>query len=170
MGLIDKLFGGARETSHEALYQAIIDQARAPHWYLAGGVADTIDGRFDMIAAVLSLMLIRLEREPAAAAASVQLTERFIADMDAQLRQSGIGDVGIGKHVGKMVSMLGGRVGAYRDGLATDGDLAGAVTRNIFRGSPPSAQALAHVEAGLRQVAATLDDASLDQLLAGKWA
>ena len=37
--------------------------------------------------------------------------------MDGQLRQMGIGDIVVGKHIGRMMSMLGGRIGAYRDGL-----------------------------------------------------
>ena len=78
---------------------------------------DTVDGRFDMIAAVLAFVLIRLEQDPAAAATSAQVTERFVDDMDGQLRQMGIGDIVVGKHIGRMMSMLGGRIGAYRDGM-----------------------------------------------------
>ncbi len=166
MGLLERLFGGTREAPYAALYDAIISRARAPHWYLAGQVPDTIDGRFDMVAAILSLVLVRLERDPAAAAASAQLTERFITDMDAQLRESGIGDVGIGKHVGNMISMLGGRVGAFRDGLA-QGTLAAAITRNVYRGHAPDPAALSDVEARLLDFSAALDVISTDRVLAG---
>lgn len=166
MGLIDRLFGNARPAPYGALYDGIIAQARARHWYVEGQVPDTIDGRFDMVAAILALVLIRLERDPAAVAASAQLTERFITDMDAQLRESGIGDVGIGKHVGNMMSMLGGRVGAYRGGLA-QGDLAAAIERNIYRGTAPGGAALAHAAARLRSFWALLDTIGTDALLAG---
>ena len=65
--------------------------------------------------------------------------------MDPQLREIGIGDLLVGKHVGRMMGMLGGRLGAYRDGLAA-GDLKPALVRNLYRGEAPATQALAHVE------------------------
>lgn len=143
LSLLDRIFG---RTNDEALplYNAVVARARLPHWYIAGAVPDTVDGRFDMIAAVLSIVLLRLEGDPASAAISARVTERFVDDMDGQLRQIGIGDVVVGKHIGKMMSMLGGRIGAYREGLAA-GDLGPALTRNLYRGAAPVSEALAHV-------------------------
>lgn len=126
------------------LYAAIVARARAPHWYIDGQVPDTVDGRFDMVAAILSLVLLRLEGDAAAAEPSARLTERFVSDMDGQLREIGIGDIVVGKHIGKMMSALGGRLGAYREGLAS-GDMEGAVLRNIYRGEAPEPTAAAHV-------------------------
>lgn len=128
MGWWGRLFG-ERQDQALPLYNAVVTRGRAEHWYLAGAVPDTVDGRFDMIAAVLTMVLLRLEAEPAAATLSAHLTERFVDDMDGQLRQMGMGDLVVGKHVGKMMSMLGGRLGAYRDGLAA-GDLTPALVRN----------------------------------------
>ncbi|MDQ2878973.1 MAG: ubiquinol-cytochrome C chaperone [Pseudomonadota bacterium] len=145
------------------LYNAVIARARQPHWYESGGVADTIDGRFDMVAAVLSFVLLRLEDDPQAAAASAHLTERFVTDMDGQLREIGIGDIIVGKHIGRMMSMLGGRLGAYRDGLAA-GDIDAALTRNLYRGAPVDPEALAHCRGALlafRDALAATDTASL---------
>src|SRR5690606_17616208 len=48
---------------------------------------------------------------------SVRLAEIFIDDMDGQLRQSGLRDLVVGKHVGKLMGTLGGRVGALREAL-----------------------------------------------------
>lgn len=163
------LFGGATvdEGVTAPLYDAIVARGREPHWYLAGGVADTMDGRFDMIAAILSFVLLRLEADTEAANASVELTERFINDMDAQLRQSGVGDVGIGKYVGQMVSMLGGRIGAYRDGLAS-GDLHTPLLRNLYRGVDPGAAAIDHVTQRLTGFAARLAEEPTPVLIAGQ--
>ena len=166
MGLIDRIFGAPRTADARRLYAAIVAEARAPHWYLDGAVPDTIDGRFDMIAAILSIVLIRLEREPAGAAANVALTEQFITDMDGQLRESGIGDVGIGKHVGQMMSMLGGRIGAYREALG-GGDIAAVLRRNLYRGEDPGAAALAHVSARLQDVADRVAARPIEKLLDG---
>ena len=136
LGLLNRLFGRQPQEPTFLLYNAVVLRAREPHWYLEGRVPDTVDGRFDMVAAVLSAVLIRLEAEPAGAEPAARLAERFVEDMDGQLREIGIGDIVVGKHIGRMMSMLGGRLGAYRDGLAA-GDLAPALVRNLYRGAAP---------------------------------
>jgi len=165
VGLLSRLFG--RKDEGAALYRAIVDRAREEHWYVAGEVADTIDGRFDAIAAILSLTLLRIEREPAGDAFGVALAERFVDDMDPQLREIGIGDIVVGKHVGRMMSMLGGRLGAYRDGLAS-GSIDTALVRNLYRERPPSDPALAHVGGTLMSLARALEATPLDALVAGR--
>ena len=165
MGWLGRLFG---EKSTEALplYNAVVARARAPHWYVEGQVPDTVDGRFDMIAAVMGFVVLRLEQEEAGAPLSAVLTERFVDDMDGQLRELGVGDVVVGKHIGKMMGMLGGRLGAYRDGLAGAG-IDAALVRNLYRGAPPPAEALRHVRESLLQFHAALGAAAITNLLAG---
>lgn len=167
MGLWQKLFGAQTEDAVQPLYRAIVAQARVAHWYERGAVPDTVDGRFDMVAAILSLVLLRLEGEPGGAEPSARLAERFVADMDGQLREMGVGDIGVGKHIGKMMAMLGGRLGAYRDGLA-GGSLAEAVQRNIYRGVAPEPAALDHVERELQAFYAALAATSTDAVIAGR--
>jgi cytochrome b pre-mRNA-processing protein 3 len=168
LSFLATLFGERDQRARlRPLYEAAVARARDPQWY-RGGVPDTLDGRFDMLAALMSLLLIRLEREGAAARAeSVLLTETFIEDMDATLRQIGIGDFVVGKHVGKMMGALGGRLGAFREGLAA-GDLQAAVRRNVFRDAPPSDEAVAFVAERLAQFAAGLDKCGLTEILEGK--
>ena len=163
---LSKVFGGREDAVALALYHGVVAQARLPHWYEAGGVPDTIDGRFDMVAAILSFVLLRLERDPSAAAASARLTERFVSDMDGQLRESGVGDIGVGKHIGKMMGMLGGRLGAYRDGLAAR-DLGAALERNLYRAGPPAPAALAHTQDALFAFDARLAALPTSTILAG---
>ncbi|QNE32886.1 ubiquinol-cytochrome C chaperone [Sphingomonas sp. NBWT7] len=171
MALFDRFRRRDREAA-APLYAAVVARARDPHWYLAGA-PDTLDGRFDMVAAVLSMVLLRLEEEqvePEAARQIVaQLTERFIDDMDAQVRQIGFGDIIVGKHVGRMMGMLGGRLGAYRDGVAA-GDLSTALVRNLWRGEPPADGAVAEVGAGLLGLRRALDAVPLATLQAGRLA
>jgi cytochrome b pre-mRNA-processing protein 3 len=62
---------------------------------------------------------------------SVRLTELFVTDMDGQLRESGVGDLVVGKHIGRLMSVLGGRLGAYRAALAGQEDLGAALERNL---------------------------------------
>lgn len=166
---------GARRPANPAaaLYAAVVAQGRQPHWYANGAVPDSVNGRFDMIATVLALVMLRIEHEGAAAEVTARLTECFVEDMDGQLRQIGIGDVVVGKGIGKMMALLGGRIGAYRDALA-EGAEAGAfdaaLLRNLYRGEHPGDAALAHVAAGLRAFRAALAGLGMDDLLAGRLA
>jgi cytochrome b pre-mRNA-processing protein 3 len=165
LSFLQRIFGGKRERAAWApLYRAIVAEGRDPFWYRAGGVPDTIDGRFDLIAAVTALVLLRLEAlGPAGRAPAVLLTETFVADMDSSLRQIGIGDYVVGKHVGRMIGALGGRLAAFRAG-----DFAAAARRNIFHDTPPSEEALALVAGRLERRAAALGGLGLEALAQGR--
>ena len=166
MRFLNRLFQAPDRGAAPMLYAGIVARGREAHWYEAGQVPDTIDGRFDMIAAVLSLVLLRLEQDPQAVPFSTHLTEVFIDDMDGQLRQIGIGDIVVGKHVGKMMGMLGGRLGAYREALAAGG-FDEALVRNLYRGEAPAPAALAHVETELRALHAGLAGTPVATLIGG---
>jgi cytochrome b pre-mRNA-processing protein 3 len=169
MSFFQRIFGEAKQREPlQPLYRAIVAKARAPAWYRDGQVPDTLDGRFDMIAAILSLVLLRLETEGSATRPqSVLLTEIFIKDMDAELRQLGVGDYVVGKHVGRMMGALGGRLTALRAARAA-GSLDAAVARNVFHEAPPSDAALAFVASGLADFAGALDAMPVQDVLAGR--
>jgi len=167
MRMLQRLFGKPDRGTAPQLYAGVVARGRAPHWYTAGAVPDTVDGRFDMIAAVLCIVLLRLEEEPAGIPTSTAVAECFIDDMDGQLREIGIGDIIVGKHVGRMMGMLGGRLGAYRSGLA-EGDLGPALVRNLYRGEAPAPAALTHVEARLRAFRDALAALPLARVIAGE--
>lgn len=146
MSILTRIFGTSDDRArYRPLYARVVELGRDPAWYREGGVPDTLDGRFDLIAAILALVLIRLETE---ARASVLVAELFIEDMDGSIRQMGIGDLMVGKHVGNMMAALGGRIGAFRD---AQGDFGPAVRRNIFHDAPPSEEAVAFVAARLER-------------------
>ena len=168
MSFLRDLFGrSASQNELRALYAAIIGEARAPHWYREGAVPDTLDGRFDMVAAVLSLVLLRMEALNAAQD-SARLAEIFVDDMDGQLRQIGIGDLVVGKHIGRMMSALGGRLGAYRAAMGGEMPLEEVLERNLYRGEVPNGAALRHVTASLRAFAERIDRLSLNDLRAAR--
>lgn len=167
--LLDRLTRrGAAQPPMDTLYRSVVAIAREPRWYTAGAVPDTLDGRFDMVVLALSLVLLRIEREPGAEAEVVALTERFVADMDGSLRQIGVGDLGVGKQVGHMVSALGGRLGAYRGVFAGGEALTDALTRNLYRGTAPVGEALAWTAAAAQELKRRVDDTPLDRLLNGE--
>ena len=167
MSLISRIFGAPARDSLDPLYRAIVAAGRDPSWYREARVPDTIDGRFDMIAALVALVLLRLEsageqaRQP-----SALLTELFVADMDSSLREIGIGDYVVGKHIGRMMGALGGRLSALRAAEDEKG-MAEFVDRNVFRGAAPSSEAVSLVADRLTRFRAALDETPLDALLAG---
>ena len=169
MSFFSKIFSRDNPNAKmQSLYNAIVSEGRQLGWYEEGQVPDSIDGRFDMIAAIFSLVLIRLEKDDERGQDMAWLTEIFIKDMDGQLRQIGIGDMIVGKHVGRMMGALGGRVGAYREALEQGADLREAIVRNIFRGNKPDDAALDILANRLTAYHAALQDYPTDAVIAGK--
>jgi len=168
MSILQRLFSRRSDPREAArpLYQAVVAHGRTPQWYL-DGVPDTMDGRFEIIAAVLSLVLLRLESAESARLRSVQLTEIFVDDMDGQLRQIGIGDLIVGKHIGKMMAALGGRLTAYRAAGQDAAVLRDVVVRNLWNNDDPGAAADA-VAARLARFAAALEQAPLAAIMDGQ--
>ncbi len=156
-----------------ALYNIIVAQSRRPGFYLAGGVADTIDGRFDMIVLHAFLVMRRLRDagEDGEALSQVLFDEMF-SDMDRSLREMGVGDMGIGKRVRAMGKAFLGRVKAYEEALDEGGDaaLAQALIRNLYRAEPPTETALGRMADYVRREAAALRTYPLAALLAGETA
>ena len=170
MSLLQRLFGDPRpRAALEPLYQAVVAVARDPAWYLEGGVPDTLDGRFDMVAALIALTLVRIEAEgEPGQAPGVLLTEVFVDDMDGTMRQIGVGDYVVGKHVGRMVGALGGRLAAFRSAVAGEVAFDVPVRRNIFHEAPPGEEAVAFVAERLARFAEGLKALPLDALIAGR--
>jgi cytochrome b pre-mRNA-processing protein 3 len=164
LAFLDSIFGKSRDRSALVpLYNAIVSEARKPEWYTCAAVSDTMDGRFDMVMLVLSLVLIRLENEGTAGQqASALLTEVFVDDMDGTMREIGFGDLVVGKRVGGMMGALGGRLGAYRDG-----DRKTALVRNLYRDTPPDDATLATAVAMISTLEGRIGAVPLDTLLAG---
>jgi cytochrome b pre-mRNA-processing protein 3 len=169
MSLLNRLLGRPDPAQEQVrpLWLKVVEIGREPGWYVHGGIADTVPGRFDAITLVLALVMLRMERDPALSAPSGRLTELFVNDMDGQLRQSGIGDLSVGKQIGKLMGALGGRIEAFRAGLADSDDTAliAATTRNLTFGESGNPAAVARE---IRVLSATLAVLSNDDLLAGK--
>jgi cytochrome b pre-mRNA-processing protein 3 len=90
--------------------------ARLPFFYTECGVADSVDGRFEMLILQLFLATEKLETKPQRQA----LFDHAFADLDHNLREMGVGDLSVGKKIRAMASVFYGRVGQYRVGLDAD--------------------------------------------------
>ena len=171
MSLLRRLFGNTR--SHERarlipLYNAIVSRGRLPHWYLDGQVPDSVDGRFDMIAALLAITMLRLEEVTGTEQQSAHLTEIFVEDMDGQLREIGIGDMVVGKHIGRMMASLGGRLAAFRDAFAGKAEMDDVLQRNIYRGCEVDSAAMAHAKQSIHAFHDELAQLTLEIIIAGE--
>jgi cytochrome b pre-mRNA-processing protein 3 len=172
MQLLRRLFGTTEADPRESLrplYNQLVAHARQPHWYLDGGIPDSVNGRFEMVATMFALVLLRLEQESDSGREMALLTEIFVADMDAQLREIGVGDMIVGKRVGKLVGAFGGRLGVYRDAL-TDVEtdrLAETLRRNLYGDVVPDNRQISHVAAGVRAIWEKLGAADAARLIKG---
>jgi cytochrome b pre-mRNA-processing protein 3 len=168
MGL--RLFRRPNAATIDALYGAIVAQARSPVFYAELAVPDTVEGRFDMVVLHLMLVLRRLLREPqgegAAQSLAQGLFDAFCRDMDHNLREMGVGDLSVPKEMKRLAEAFYGRQRAYEDALASDdpAELAEALRRNVFSGLGPHAERLAsYARRTAAQLEAT-DDAALARL------
>jgi cytochrome b pre-mRNA-processing protein 3 len=137
-----------RETPRDALrplWHRVVEVSREPEWYADCGALDSVEGRFDMITVVLALVLLRMEASEELGPDTALLTELFVADMDRQLRDTGVGDLMVGKKIIKLMGALGGRTGALREIMTeSDAELAKVLTRNVTlaEGAPRFAMAV----------------------------
>jgi cytochrome b pre-mRNA-processing protein 3 len=134
MSFLSRLLGTAPDPREgiRPLWHRVVELARDPAYYADCAVADTVGGRFDLITAIVSVMMVRLEASELRAESAL-LAELFVEDMDGQLREFGVNDVVVGKRIGKLMSVLGGRLGAYRTALNNRdaAKMAAAVGRNV---------------------------------------
>jgi len=148
MGLLN--IGPARhERAGFALYGAAVRAARAPAYFERLAVADTLDGRFDLLGVFAALLIRRLRAlPPPGAALSQAVFDAMFADMDFNLRELGVGDMSISKRIRAMWEAFHGRALAYEAAFAAGDEaaLAEALGRNVWRGNPPegAAATLAH--------------------------
>ena len=167
--MIFRLFGrDPRVRTIAALYGAIVAQARRPIFYLAFGVPDTPEGRFEMIALHLALLCRRLGREDEAARALSQgVFDMFCRDMDHNLREMGVSDLRVPKTMQKLGEAFYGRLDAYDRALASgrDSDLTAALARNALNGAATGAPRLA---AYVRAAALELDAIPIAHLRDGQ--
>jgi cytochrome b pre-mRNA-processing protein 3 len=141
-----------------AAYTSIVEHARAPDFFTRLDVPDTLDGRYEMIALHMFLVLNRLKAEHDETAEYAQaLFDAMFADLDRGLREMGATDMGVGKRVKEMAKGFYGRIAAYEKGLEGDDQtLSEALKRNLYGTVQPQAEAVAAVGRYIRNQAKTL--------------
>jgi len=121
------------------LYKTVSDLARQPVFYTRFLVPDTIDGRYDLLCVMLSLFLFRIQQIDGELAQAV--FDRTFKDVERGLREAGVGDLGVPKHMKRMLAAFYGRAASYYEALEqqeTEG-LAIMLTRNLYNGDTNNA-------------------------------
>lgn len=116
----------------EKLYGVITTLARSPVFYTRFAVPDTTDGRYDLLCLMLSLALFRIQQqEPETAQALFDLAFK---DTERGLREAGVGDLGVPKHMKKMIAAFYGRAAAYYEALDQQdtASLAAIMNKNLY--------------------------------------
>lgn len=126
----------------EHIYKTVTDLARAPVFYTRFSVPDTIDGRYDLLCVMLSLYLFRIQQIDGELAQAT--FDRCFKDVERGLREAGVGDLGVPKHMKRMLAAFYGRAASYYEALEQQQaeGLAIILTRNLYNGdvTAPAAQ------------------------------
>lgn len=121
-----------RTEAANRLCAAVLRRAREPQFYREYGIADSMDGRFDLVALHAWLVLERL-RESGETVLAQRFVDALFARFDEALREQGAGDVGMSRRMKKIAGAFYGRLQAY-SGSSDENELAAAILRNVYRG------------------------------------
>jgi cytochrome b pre-mRNA-processing protein 3 len=155
-----------------ALYGMIVAQARTNAFYTDYGIPDTVQGRFELLVLHLVLVLRDLNRHSRTSrtfgwrrreSLGQLLFDAFCRDLDANLREMGVGDMGVPRRMRRFGEEFYGRQAAYQ--AALDGidprALENALARNIFELEAADARIIRLADY-TRAAAAQLEDADVD--------
>lgn len=122
----------------QQLYGSIVTRSRSKEFYTRFAIADTIEGRFEVITAHHFIVLQALRQHgDLGQKLSQLLIDRFFEDIDDNLREMGVGDITVPKKMHKFADAFYGRISAYDAAMQSDdrNSLHVAIARNIFNKS-----------------------------------
>jgi len=117
--LLQRLFSAPpTQGAGRALYASAVAQARRAEFYRALGVADSVEGRFELYSLHVALLLIRLKGQGQIAAQTAQhLFDAYVLSLDDALRDLGVSDVKVGRKMKTLGEAFYGRLKAYEDAI-----------------------------------------------------
>jgi cytochrome b pre-mRNA-processing protein 3 len=155
-----------RRTVIASLYARIATASREPGLYGSLGVPDTLEGRFEALCLHMVLALRGLrELPPPADEVGRDLTDAFFGDLDASLREMGVGDTAVPKRMKKLGEAFYGRARAYDQALNSGDEdaLGAALGRNVIGQEAPARALARYALAADRDFKALSLDAILDR-------
>jgi cytochrome b pre-mRNA-processing protein 3 len=153
------------------IYGSVVTAARQRFFYEDMGVPDTPEGRFELLALHLFLVLESLKGHPRADDRVLQRTiEAFVTDMDDSMREMGVGDLTVPKKVRRAAGAFYERAADYRQALAKpeNADLEASFRRHIFVGDAAHESAAPALARYVRRAAATLSRTPIEEQITGR--
>ncbi|MEJ0058990.1 MAG: ubiquinol-cytochrome C chaperone family protein [Terricaulis sp.] len=113
---------------------AITQISRQPAFFGEGRVADTLEGRLEVMTLHACLALMRIARDEKLAPLGQAFADVLFRHFDAGLREAGVGDTAVPKRMRKIAGSFYGRLDAYAAALAApeSGPLGDAIARNML--------------------------------------
>lgn len=103
-----------------SLYTATIEAARDPWLFNDCGVPDTAEGRFETLTLMAFIVLNRLKDIDDAETVNQAYFDIMFEDIEANLREMGVGEATIAKRVKKLASSFYGRLKTYDSAITSD--------------------------------------------------
>ena len=152
------------------LYGSSVAQARQPAFYRDCHVADTLDGRFEVVMLHVAMLLRRLSAEGESGRATGRaVVEQMFAALDDDMRELGVGDLTVPKRIHKAASAFYGRLKVYDDALKASNKV--ALITAVERNFPPVEGALVatkQLAAYIEELAGRLEQETLEGLTTGR--
>ena len=114
--------------SPQPLFEAALAASRDPRLYRDYGVPDTFDGRFDALLLHLWPVFRAIESDDVL---SQKLYDLTFKRMELALRETGVGDLGVGKQVRFMMKAFYGRLTNFAAAQSHD-EWRDALRRNLY--------------------------------------
>lgn len=154
------------------LYSALVRHARYPFYFRELEVPDTPEGRFEILALHVGLLIRRLvqDREKGGMVAQ-ELVDLMVTDLDVNLRELGVGDLSVGKQVKRLAGQFNARLDVLT--AAFDGDdhdrLLPMLTTNVYHGvAAPSEDHVSTLMRVCKAIEASLAGQEVEELAKGR--
>lgn len=120
----------------QALHARVVEAARAPELYGDERAPDTLQGRLELVTVHAALCFLRLQEEQNGRALAQRFADVLFRELDAGLREAGVGDLTVPKKMRGIAKRFYGRLEAYRTALSPDAEqeaLSRALARIIWQ-------------------------------------
>ena len=163
--LFSKLFGRKDAALDDAglIYKSLMIQARQTGFYGAGRVADTYDGRIDLLTLHIAPVMHRLQSlGPQGKRLSQGIYDVMRDDFEVALREEGMSDTGVKKRIKPIMNLFFTQVKAYAEQLDKGASLTSSFKPSLVENSETKyAIALSEYISGFRS---DLEAKSLGQI------
>jgi cytochrome b pre-mRNA-processing protein 3 len=157
------------EQAVHSVYSKSLENSRNKQFYLEYDVPDTFDGRFDLLLLHIFLVFNRMLKENSVKAEGFNqaLFDETFKDMDQTLREMGIGDMGVPKHMRKMMKAFNGRMHSYQAAIK-ENTLSFALKNNLYGTTPDVApDTILKMEQKVLEMHEHLQKQSVEDIISG---